>query len=83
MALLQNQRFTEARQFLNSIDTRGLDASGRTSLALAWFEVFLHEQQYERAAEMAGKVDSQFLFVTEKTWFEKEKKQLKLQANKE
>jgi len=62
LALLMNQRKGEAEEVLKSIDTDKLSAQEANSFHLAWFELCLDREQYDRAWEASDRIAAKHLF---------------------
>ena len=76
LALLQNQRLTEAESVLGSMDSTKLAPPDLSSYHLAVFELKVAQQRLEEAKQASDKIDAQFLLPTEKQWLEKTRRQL-------
>ena len=77
-ALLLNGRIQEAVELLQKIDPAQLNPSEANSFHLALFETYLNQREFEKAQEMAARVNRQYLFPTEMKWFEEARQRIPL-----
>lgn len=70
LALLQNQRLSEAEAFLHQIPESALDARNATTFALAWFELRYRQERVSDALEVYGQIQHRFLQPPQSNWVE-------------
>jgi tetratricopeptide (TPR) repeat protein len=68
MALLQNQRFSEAETILKSIPISRLNDVERNAYHLAMVELLLNKKDYASAKQSCKLLDTNQLFPSEKLW---------------
>jgi predicted Zn-dependent protease len=76
LALLMNQRKGEAEEMLKSIATDKLSAQEANSFHLAWFELSLDREQYDRAWEASDRIVAKHLFPNQLTRLEEMRQRL-------
>ena len=70
LALLQNERTTEADALLQQVDPRRLDGRLSTIFNLAVFELKYREQHPKEALAAYGQIESRFLLPPQLSWLE-------------
>ena len=76
LALLLNQRVSEAETILDSVPESRLSPLEVTAYQMARFQAHLAQRQYERARSAAALIDPQFLFPNEIEWLQTAREQL-------
>ncbi|HNQ90442.1 MAG TPA: tetratricopeptide repeat protein [Verrucomicrobiota bacterium] len=69
-ALAQNQRLTEARKMLETIDPASLNAAHRNAWLQVWFEIHFQERDYPHALATEKLIDRHALFPVETRWLD-------------
>ncbi len=70
MALLQNERFSDAEALLNQIPVEQLDGPTSTSFAVAMFELRYRQQRQKEAMEAYQGIQLRFLQPPQSNWVE-------------
>jgi hypothetical protein len=73
LALLQNEKFTEAGTVLSTMNAPGLTGQELTYYHLAALEIDLRGNRVESARQHLDQIDLQYLFTTERQWLEKQR----------
>jgi tetratricopeptide (TPR) repeat protein len=70
LALLQNDRLSDAETLLNEIPVDQLDGPTSTTFAVAMFELRYHQQRQKEAMEAYQKIQFRFLQAPQSNWVE-------------
>jgi tetratricopeptide (TPR) repeat protein len=71
LALLLNQRISEAEDLLKTVPDQNLAPQEITALQMAWCEVYLNQKHFDKVLDTAAKIDKSKLFPTELAWLQK------------
>ena len=76
MALLANQRTTEAVALLQTINLNGLSPEETTAYYLGMLEANVNQRRYALARQDLAKIDRQHLFANQRQWLEQVRQQI-------
>jgi predicted Zn-dependent protease len=81
LALLQNQKFSEAEALLKTLDPNELRDQDLTYFHFAVFELNFNGRHYELARQHSEKIELQYLLPTERQWLDKTRQNMEAQTS--